>query len=149
MKLSALAAGDSARESMWWPSAVWVVVLSGSGGTGLRRDQSPRQDEEAPWELCCRAAPASGLRFPLKSGDADTALGQAVMPGHSPVAWRGSSSVSVLQDEQPAGQTDPPPTGPHLGLDSPPGVSLPRGDAHRLVFLYYKGEQLLHEHPSN
>lgn len=109
MKLSALAAGDSARESMWWPSAVWVVVLSGSGGTGLRRDQSPRQDEEAPWELCCRAAPASGLRFPLKSGDADTALGQAVMPGHSPVAWRGSSSVSVLQDEQPAGQTDPPP----------------------------------------
>lgn len=93
--------------------AVWARSMR------LRRNQGPRQDEETLWELCCRAAPASGLRIPLKSGDADTALGQAVMPGHSPAAGGGSSSVSVLQEEQPAGQTDPPVTGPHPGLDSP------------------------------
>lgn len=56
-------------------------------------------------------AAASGLRIPLESGDADPALGQAVMPGHSPAAGGGSSSVSVPQEEQPAGQTDPPVTG--------------------------------------
>lgn len=89
---------------MWWPSAVWAV-LSGPGGTRLRRDQNPRQDEEAPWELCCRAAPAPGLRISLKSGDAGSALGSALQPGEDP-------AVSVLQEGQPAGQTDPPATGP-------------------------------------
>lgn len=72
MKLSAVAAGDSARESLWWPSAVWAVWA--------RR----HKDEEALWELCCRAAPTSGLKMPLRSGDADTALGPALQPGEGP-----------------------------------------------------------------
>lgn len=50
----------------------------------MRRDQRPRQDEEALWELSCRAAPTSGLRMPVESGDADTALGSTLQPGEDP-----------------------------------------------------------------
>lgn len=78
MKLSALAAGDSARESLWWPRAVWAVWARRQED---EEGSESRQDEEALWELCCRAAPAPGLRIPLRSGDA---LGTALQPGEDP-----------------------------------------------------------------
>lgn len=132
---------------MWWSHAV-LFVLFGLCVAWARRHkaeegQGPIHDKVSLGATgtfavnVCRGAPASQLRFPLKSRDVQTGQDWAVATGtqHSSAVWksscmdaalRGCCSVSILclflhGTSKQQRQTDPPVPGPQpAGLNSAP-----------------------------